>query len=295
MPALANQAHRWGVILAGGSGSRLRPLTRLVSGDDRPKQFCKLLDGQSLLERTRRRIRPLIPPQQTLLVFTQEHERYFQEELAAHPAAWAIVQPANRGTAPAILWSVLRLAELDWDSVVAILPSDHHYLREDCFRDSLERGFAAAAQDPETVVILGAPANAPETGYGWIEPGEAGRSFGVKRVSRFWEKPRAEVARLLLRQGCLWNTFVLVGTLHAFLQAISAAAPALFQALSAEAATGTRHIPHIYESIEPVDFSTQILARAAHRFAVASLGEAGWSDLGEPHRAKPVLEAAAAG
>ena len=68
--------NRWGVILAGGDGTRLRPLTELIAGDDRPKQFCPLLGGKTLLELTRQRVARAVPAEQTLFVVTRKHERF---------------------------------------------------------------------------------------------------------------------------------------------------------------------------------------------------------------------------
>src|SRR5713226_4576409 len=71
------ESHRWGVILAGGDGKRLLPLTRRITGDDRPKQFCALTGGETLLKQTRRRVAQIIPEPQTLLILTRTHERYY--------------------------------------------------------------------------------------------------------------------------------------------------------------------------------------------------------------------------
>jgi cytochrome c551/c552 len=87
-------SNRWGVILAGGDGKRLLPLTRTITGDDRPKQFCALTGGETLLKQTRRRVGRMILGQQTLLVMTRTHERYYADQVTgvtrlvpAHPAA----------------------------------------------------------------------------------------------------------------------------------------------------------------------------------------------------------------
>jgi mannose-1-phosphate guanylyltransferase len=93
---------RWGVILAGGDGKRLLPLTRKISGDDRPKQFCALTDGETLLDQTLRGVSPLIADRQILLLLTQTHERFYADQLAGVADERLVIQPYNHGTAAAI-------------------------------------------------------------------------------------------------------------------------------------------------------------------------------------------------
>jgi len=88
----------WAVILAGGDGVRLRPLSRLISGDDRPKQFCPLFGGQSLLAHTRNRIAGITGEDRTLFVVTKTHDRYYAPELRTIPPRNVIVQPHGKGT-----------------------------------------------------------------------------------------------------------------------------------------------------------------------------------------------------
>jgi mannose-1-phosphate guanylyltransferase len=280
--------HRWSVILAGGDGVRLRPLTRLVSGDDRPKQFCRLVGEQSLLAQTRARSAHIVSPERTQLVFTKIHERYFQEELAADPAPSVIVQPENRGTAPAILWSLLELSSLDKDAVVAFFPSDHHYSRERRFLAGVRRAFQCAERNLDSVVILGAKPTYAEVSYGWIELGRR-RSSSLRPVSRFWEKPALDVAEKLLESGCLWNTFVMVGSVRAFLAMVEETTQHLYRTFRTLALAGTEYIGEAYRSMEDCDFARQVLSRSGNRLLALSLGDVGWSDLGDPRRAIAVL------
>ena len=103
---------RWSLILAGGEGKRLRPLTRALTGDDRPKQFCAVLGRETLLEHTRRRAALVTARERTVVVLTQTHEPFYGSLLDGMAPHGALVQPANRGTGPAILYGVLRIARL---------------------------------------------------------------------------------------------------------------------------------------------------------------------------------------
>ncbi len=108
-----------GVILAGGDGKRLLPLTRRITGDDRPKQFCSVMGEETLLHQTQRRISTLLSPQRTLLVLTRTHEAFYADQVAGIPRSGMLIQPCNRGTAPAIIYSLLHVREMDHEGVVA--------------------------------------------------------------------------------------------------------------------------------------------------------------------------------
>ena len=227
---------------------------------------------------------------QTVFVVNQRHERFYRQEIGAIDPR-TVVQPSNRGTLPAILWSVLRVVQFDPMACVAFFPSDHHYADEDSFIDGVGAAFDAAEADHESVVLLGARAHQPETSYGWIQPDRACARysrFPIHRVKRFWEKPSLQTAQTLLEQDCLWNTFVMVGRAGAYLKLIESAAPGWYGALASataqdpedEACTAAR----AYAELASADFSSEAVSPNAGRFAVLALGDTGWSDLGDPLR-----------
>lgn len=287
-----SKRHRWGVILAGGDGTRLQPLTRLACGDDRPKQFCPLLGGQTLLSQTRRRISKIINPDRLLFVLTKKHEQFYRKELEYVAGIQMVVQPHNQGTLPAILWSLFRLFNRDKHALVAFFPSDHYFADEDAFISTIERTLDYVDKKRDSVILLGAGAERPETEYGWIEPERAAASDSREHflpVRRFWEKPPLNLARELLKQGCLWNTFVMVGSISAFLEMIRQTVPDLFETFNAallcrEPGYEERKMQSIYDRLNPSDFSRKVLALSTKKLFVASCGEVGWSDLGEPRR-----------
>jgi len=286
---VTSREHRWGVILAGGDGVRLRPLTKLICGDDRPKQFCPLFGGKTLLAQTLRRSEQTIPQEQLLVSLSGHHRKWYSRESDLLPSQ-RVIQPANRGTAPPILHSLLSLAQLDAQALVAILPCDHHYSDEQSFASALEGAFETAAERTDSVVLLGARPDYPEVEYGWIELGSPLGHKGSElfRVRRFREKPAIGVARRLLEQGSVWNTFVMVGHVQAFLQLVQATLPALLRVLApASMWTGKEmHIEHsLYERFPSVSFSSRVLCAEPNRLAVLRLNEVGWSDLGDPGRA----------
>ncbi|MCU1337753.1 MAG: putative Nucleotidyl transferase [Bryobacterales bacterium] len=290
------RARRWGVILAGGDGIRLRKLTRLISGDDRPKQFCPLFGTETLLGETQKRAERSIFKEQILIPLTRSHRAFYLQEPGIRPSH-RIVQPANKGTAPPILHSLLSIEQTDEDAIVAILPCDHYYADEQAFTDALESAFEIAVERSTSVVLLGASPRSPEVEYGWIELGPSvGGAGGVCfQVRRFCEKPSLHAARELLHRGSLWNTFVMVGHVRAFLEMVNAAlAHVLDHFRTNQLWTGSEvHIQDsFYDRIPSVDFSREVLSVQTPRLVALQMRRTGWSDLGNPERVMAVLEAA---
>jgi mannose-1-phosphate guanylyltransferase len=148
---VASGKDRWAVILAGGDGTRLQSLTRMISGDDRPKQFCAFQGSATLLEQTRQRVALSVPNKYTLTVVTQIHERFYKPLFKNSPKGQLLVQPINKGTAPAILFSALKVAQLSPNATVAFFPSDHHLTNEPQFMEHVESAFAAVRPVKKTI------------------------------------------------------------------------------------------------------------------------------------------------
>jgi mannose-1-phosphate guanylyltransferase len=287
--AVMPMSHRWGLVLAGDDDERPQEVTRWVGGDNRPKQFCRLLGGYTLLEETRHRAEQSLPPEQILYSVTRAHEQYYLPCLAGLPGR-RMIQPSDKGTAPAILSALLHIAQTDPNAIVAILPSDHYFSSERAFMASVESAFRVAEQQSYPVVLLGVEPESPEVDCGWIEIGEDidGRSR-LFRVDALQEKPPLALAQSLLRSGSLWNTFVMVGHVHTFLEMARASVPSLlqmFQSMKVRSLPdGEIRIPDsIYDRIGPTDFSRHILAHATERLLALRLEDVGWSDLGDPYR-----------
>jgi len=290
----------WAIVLAGGDGTRLKSLSRLLSGDDRPKQFCSLLGGNTLLSRTRARLAPTLPPEHTLFVVVRAHEPFYRAELADLDQAQIVVQPTNRGTTAAIIYGLVRLTRLEQgDPIVALFPTDHDYVDEGRFAQAVRSAMDIVREHHGRLVLLGAEADNAEVEYGWIEPGSAliGECSGESlfRVSRFWERPSAGIARGLPGKRCLWNTFVVVGRARTFLDVLASTVPATCRAF--DPLTGDRNdraefecARRIYETLQAGDFSHQVLSVCTERLAVLRLGKVGWSDLGTPERVRVAAE-----
>lgn len=289
----AEPGKRWGVILAGGDGTRLQPLTRFICGDDRPKQFCPLVASATLLEQTRKRAERSILREQILVPLTGSHRAFYLQEPGIR-ASQRVIQPSNKGTALPILYSLLSIEQNDKDAIVAILPCDHHYSDEPAFTAALESAFDSAAQRPDSVVLLGAPPQGPEVEYGWIELGPSAGA-GSFQVRRFCEKPPVHVARELIQRGSLWNTFVMVGHVRGFLEMVNCPLMRAIEELRTSPlwAGAEVHIPDsLYARLDPIDFSREVLSVQASRLVALRMGDTGWSDLGHPERVVATLREA---
>lgn len=290
----AGQEERWAIVLAGGDGTRLRPLTRLLHGDDRPKQFCRVLDGRTLLEATWDRVALGVEPQRVLTVFTRRHERFYAPLAARLDPSSVVVQPDGRGTAPGILYPLARLAALAPDALVGVFPSDHHFSDDGRLMDHVDAAFLAARLEPGRVVLLGIHPDTHETEYGWIEPGPplAARPAGrrLHPVRRFWEKPEPDLAAALRERGGLWNSFIMVAAVRGLLALVRSALPDLarvFDVLVPDLGTPreARAAERLYARLPAADFSRLVLAERPRALAVLPVSGVAWSDLGSPDRA----------
>jgi mannose-1-phosphate guanylyltransferase len=287
------------VILAAGDGVRLSSFTNRIFGRHLPKQFCPLIEGETLIEQTLRRASLLVPLHSTVTVLSCTHEPFFSPLLRGFASGSILIQPENRGTATAILCALMRLIEAGHCGAVAIFPSDHYVSDDFIFMRHVAAAFSAVDLSPELIVLLGITPDGPETEYGWIEPGASVAAThpalgGVTPIRRFWEKPSLCVAHDLYDGGCLWNSFIVVADVAALLSLIARALPELYSAFArAESFMGTVRekevLETIYRDLPPMDFSSRVLAEFPGDFSVLPVIGVEWSDLGDPKRLLAVI------
>jgi mannose-1-phosphate guanylyltransferase len=272
-------------------------MTRAITGDNRPKQFVPIVGGTTLLNQTRRRVALSIEPSRTLIVVTKKHRKFYASLAEEISPGLLLEQPANKGTAPAILYALLRVAAKSPDAVVALFPSDHFFANDEEFMSHVDVAIASVEVQPESVILLGITPTTSETEYGWIEPQPsilARVQRSITRVSKFWEKPSLALANSLMSGGCLWNSFVMIGRVDALLRMTQAALPGMYAAFAAIAPTFETAIEHkalaqLYSHTEDSNFSHQVLAVRPEDLMVMRVGDVGWSDLGEPNRVLSTL------
>ncbi|MEN8433250.1 mannose-1-phosphate guanylyltransferase [Clostridium septicum] len=218
----------YGLILAGGKGTRLYPLSRA----NKPKQFLKVINNKSFLENTVERIIPLIKKENIYVVTNQDYQDKIRLELTDINKENIFTEPENKETATCIGLSAVKLLKKDGDAVIVVLPSDHHIDGQKDYIETLSQAVDIANRK-RGIVTLGIEPNRPETGYGYIEMGQ--RVPGERpsyKVARFTEKPNTEVAKDFLLKGTyLWNSGMFVFRADVILREIEKYLPDLHKSL----------------------------------------------------------------
>jgi mannose-1-phosphate guanylyltransferase len=269
------------VVMAGGSGTRLWPLSRRRS----PKQLLALTGETSLLQQTVARLHGLLKPHDIYVITSQAHVRATQEQLPQLPADNVLGEPLARSTAVAAGLATV-LARREADEVALVLPADHFVGDEERFNEALREAARTAARG--YLVTLGVVPSHPATGYGYIKVGEPLHPAAATALAeRFVEKPDEPTARRFFDEGGhLWNAGIFIWRGYAFRQALELYQPQLAAALDR---IGELHrtpgwLGEVREILEPlpaisIDIGLAEPAAAEGRVAVVPV-DAGWSDIG---------------
>lgn len=265
------------VILSGGSGTRLWPLSR----EAYPKQFLPLAGELTMLQATWKRVAP-IAARGPLVIANEEHRFVAAEQLqqvGAEPAA-IILEPVGRNTAPAIAVAALEATRDGGDALLLVLPSDHVITNEAAFRSAVQA--AAGAAEAGKLVTFGIVPTGPETGYGYIKAAEG---QGLRAVERFVEKPDLDTATGYVSSGqYYWNSGMFLFKASRYLQELERLQPAML-AGSRQAwqqarrdADFTRLDKDAFTAVPSDSIDYAVMEKTAD--AVVIPLDAGWNDVG---------------
>ncbi|MGH8749606.1 MAG: mannose-1-phosphate guanylyltransferase/mannose-6-phosphate isomerase [Burkholderiales bacterium] len=270
------------VILSGGSGSRLWPMSRKLL----PKQFLPLVTERTMLQDTALRLKGLADCGAPILVVNSEHRFLAAEQLAEvgiAPRA-VLLEPVGRNTAPAIAAAALWLRAEQPDALLLVLPSDHMILDTSAFHAAV--GSARRAAEHGALVTFGVRPTTPATGYGYIEAGEPiAECPGARRIRRFVEKPAAAAARGFIEQGgFFWNSGMFLFGAARFLAELARQRPDMLAAVERALAARTSDLDFVRLEAaafsacpaESVDYA--VMEHTADGAVVE--GDFGWSDVG---------------
>lgn len=268
------------VIMAGGVGNRLFP----VSTPERPKQFLDLLGtGKSLIRLTWDRCRLIANPDHIWVVTGESYMEMVLEHLPEIPRGNVILEPAARNTAPAIALSAWKIASVDPEAVIAVIPSDAYVSDASQFAATVSEaaGFVRESSDAP-VVCIGITPTAPSPEYGYIYTGAA--SGDIVKVVSFKEKPAVDVARAYLSAGgYLWNAGIFVWSVNTICSAIKTFVPGIAEKMDIIAtAFGTEDERAVTADVFPSCEKISIDYAVMERYGSIYVARAGWkwSDLG---------------
>jgi mannose-1-phosphate guanylyltransferase len=271
----------WSLVLAGGGGRRLNPVTGGV-----PKQYFSLGAGPTLLERTVERLDPLSPRSRRVTVVADWHRPFLVGFPNRQVLGDIVHQPLDRGTAVGVLLGVTEILARDPAAIVIVTPSDHGVTRPALFRYSVGAAVTRVRAGHDFVVFGVEPTTAA-VDFGWITPApQLDREWCA--IGGFYEKPDAASAERLFRDGAVWNTMVIVAQAAAIFAECARSLPDITRvfrtALRMDPAGRTDYLARVYPALPNADFSRDVLANTVgltlHRWPA----ELGWSDLGTPER-----------
>ncbi|MCH7808893.1 MAG: NTP transferase domain-containing protein [Planctomycetes bacterium] len=285
---------RYAVIMAGGAGVRLWPLSR----KKRPKQLLRIVEGKSLLRQSYERVASLLPPERVFIITNHVHVPAVAQELPELPQENLWGEPQGRDTANAIGMAAALLAERDPEAVIGVFTADHIITPLDTFRDAVEKALDAAEQYPDALVTMGIRPTRPDTNFGYVKRGKQ-IADGVFEVEKFAEKPNVASAMKYLASGnYYWNSGMFAWRAKTILGELEKNMPRSHEAVCEIAAawsTSKRQetLERLYPTLMKISIDFAVMEHAK-RVLVVEMG-CHWVDVGSWPAMESVVESDAAG
>jgi mannose-1-phosphate guanylyltransferase len=272
----------YGVILAGGGGTRLWPLSR----QRKPKPLLNLLGERSMLQDTVARLAPLIEPDRLFVAVNAVHAPEVARQLPEVPAHHIVVEPVARETGPALGLAAVHLVHHDPDAILASFQADHVVLQPETLRAAV--ALAARAAEDGAIATIGITPTFAATGYGYIELAGTMREedgLCVREAVRFVEKPQRETAEAYLATGnFVWNAGLFICKVQTLLDAFATHVPDVYAGLmQIKAAIGTDSYVETLEAVFPTLQKISIDVGIMEKFhpLVTVPCDPGWNDVGD--------------
>lgn len=266
-------------IMAGGVGSRFWPGSR----EAKPKQFLDILGvGKSLLRLTFERFLPLCPAENIFIVTHKKYKQLVLDQLPELTTNQVLCEPSRNNTAPSVAYTAFKLHALNPDANFVIAPSDHIILKEEAFIQKLRMALSFAEKN-DALLTLGIQPSRPDTGYGYINFGEA-VSEQIFKVKSFKEKPDESTAQVYLDSGhYLWNAGIFIWKAENILKAFKSYAPEIFELLQKgkdyyNTENEQAFIDEFYPQTTKISVDFAIMEKAQNICTLPA--DIGWSDLG---------------
>lgn len=281
-----NHQHSYAVIMAGGAGQRLWPLSRT----EKPKQFQRFVSDKTMIQETFARVAEIVPADNIFVSTTKNYVDLVLEQLPSLTREKLIIEPESRNTAPAIALSAAFLSVHDPQAVVATVASDHAIENPEEFTATLDAALSAAHAHRDKLVIVGINPTRADTGLGYIKMGKEFETVRGKRVffaDAFEEKPDAKTAeRYLADWAYLWNAGYFIFSAHTFLQWVREFSPELsrcIEAIARHRSAGTLDdttFQGLYSQVPSAAVEPLIVERLSPEKRLVVPSALKWSDVG---------------
>ena len=263
--------------MAGGIGSRFWPM----STQKFPKQFHDILGtGRTMIQQTFDRIKQAVPIENIFVITNTEYAELSHQQLPELPIENIVGEPMMKNTAACNIYMVNKIADLNPDANVIVLPADHLILKENAFLEKVNQAFDFASKN-DVLITLGITPTRPDTGYGYIQFSEKQDSDFFK-VKTFTEKPNLEIAKSFIETGdFLWNAGIFIWNVKSIQKAFAEYLPEMTQEFVSCEYNSDREIvciETIYPKVEKISIDNGILEKAKNVYVIPA--DLGWSDLG---------------